>query len=69
MKEYVILTDFKSLIDCHQRTRINRFSTLDEAIEFAKTLKFGVTIYESVAESSIDHNIEIYDDNGSASDI
>lgn len=68
MKEYVILTDFKSLID-GQRTRINRFSTLDEAIEFAKTLKFGVTIYESVAESSIDHNIEIYDDNGSASDI
>ena len=69
MGEYIILyredTPANLLLTS---TRVNgrltkkSFATLEEAVEFAKTLSFNVVIYKGVAVSRIKHDIEVYED-------
>lgn len=59
MKTYIILTTSVGLLTV---LRKNEFSTYEEAVEFAETLGFGVTIYESIAKTNIKHEITKYED-------
>lgn len=43
--------------------KVNSFPTFEEAVEFAETLPFGVTIYEAVAETNIKHEVKKFDEN------
>ena len=62
MKEYLILTRQPSLnlaatVFQPYYLKKHTFKTYEEALEFAGTLNFGVTIYESIAETEINHTV------------
>ena len=63
MKEYLILTRQPSSLNLSATVfqpyylKKHTFKTYEEALEFAGTLNFGVTIYESIAETEINHTV------------
>ena len=57
MKKYLILTSEDGLLGPYTYTKKHMFSTFEEAVEFANTLNFSVIIYESIAETEINHTV------------
>lgn len=60
-KEFIVLTSTVSIIGSALVKK--SFPSFEEAVKFAESLSFEVTIYESVARVKIKHEINKFDEN------
>lgn len=60
MTTYVIVREQKSILG--KLAEKHTFESFEKALEYAQSLTYGVTIYKSVAETKIKHEVDIYED-------
>ncbi len=77
MREYIILQRVKTfpvMLSSSENVKLvaesvlkKSFTSYDEAVRFSKTLDYGVTIYEAVAEIKIKHEVTKLNENTNSS--